>query len=167
MSQPIVAKNKVIAITYVLRSQEGGVFEIRDLPVAYVHGGVSDLFPKIEQALEGKSVGARVSVTLTPEEGFGAHDPKLTFTDDIENAPPDLRQIGMEFEAQNANGESMVFKVTYIADGKITVDANHPFAGQTITFEVTVRDIRDATPDELRLGRPAGADPAASIPTLQ
>ncbi|MBI5782242.1 MAG: FKBP-type peptidyl-prolyl cis-trans isomerase [Gammaproteobacteria bacterium] len=166
MSQPIVAKNKVIAITYVLRSREGGVFEIRDLPVAYVHGGASDLFPKIEQALEGKGVGARVSVTLTPEEGFGAHDPKLTFTDEIENAPPDLRQIGMEFEAQNANGESMVFRVTRIADGKITVDANHPFAGQTVTFEVAVQDVRDATPEEIRLGRPADTNPAA-IPTLQ
>jgi FKBP-type peptidyl-prolyl cis-trans isomerase SlyD len=167
MSQPIVAKNKVIAITYVLRSQEGGVFEIRDLPVSYVHGGVSDLFPKIEQALEGKGVGARVSVTLTPEEGFGVHDPKLTFTDELENAPPDLRQIGMEFEAQNANGGSMVFRVTRIADGKITVDANHPFAGQTVIFEVAVQDVRDATPEEIRLGRPADTDPAATLPTLQ
>ena len=112
-------------------------------------------------------MGARVSVTLTPEEGFGAHDPKLTFTDELENAPPDLRQIGMEFEAQNANGGSMVFRVTRIADGKITVDANHPFAGQTVIFEVAVQDVRDATPEEIRLGRPADTDPAATLPTLQ
>ena len=167
MSEPRVTRNKVVAITYTLRTPEGGVVEIRDLPVVYVHGSGIDLFPKIEQALEGRQVGERVTVTLGPEEGFGAHDPKLTFTDDIENAPPELRRVGMEFEAQNARGESMVFKVTHVAGDKITVDANHPFAGQTITFEVTVRDIRDATPDELRLGRPAGADPAASIPTLQ
>lgn len=158
---------KVIAITYVLCAEAGGALEIRDLPVSYVHGGTSDLFPKIEQALEGKTVGARVSVTLTPEDGFGAHDPKLTFTDELENAPPELHEIGKEFEAQNANGEPMVFRVTRIADGKITVDANHPFAGQTVTFEVAVQDVRDATPEGVRLGRPADMDPATTPPTLQ
>lgn len=154
MSQAVVAPNKIVAVTYVLRT-EAGVVEVRDLPVSYLHGAASDLFPKVEQALEGKSVGERVSVTLTAEEGFGAHDPKLTFTDDLENAPPELRQVGMEFEAQNARGEAMLLKVTHVADGKITVDANHPLAGRTVTFDVTVQDIRDATPEELRLGRPA------------
>ncbi len=167
MSQPIVAKNKVVAISYALRTETGGVFEIRDIPVSYVHGGVSDLFPKIEQALEGKGVGERVSVTLTPEEGFGAHDPKLTFTDELGNAPPELRQVGKEFEAENARDESMVFRVMHVGDDKITVDANHPLAGRTVTFEVTVQDVRAATAEELHLGRPADADPAATLPTLQ
>src|SRR3989344_2042396 len=100
MSESRIARNKVVAVTYTLRMQDGGVYEIRDLPVAYVHGSGIDLFPKIEQALEGRQIGERVSVTLSPEEGFGAHDPKLTFTDDIESAPPELRRVGMEFEAQ-------------------------------------------------------------------
>jgi len=167
MSELRIAKNKVVAVTYTLRTQDGGVYEIRDLPVAYVHGSGIDLFPKVEQALEGRQIGERVSVTLSPEDGFGAHDPKLTFTDDIENAPPEVRRVGMEFEAQNARGEAMVFKVTHVAADKITVDANHPLAGQTVTFEMTVQDIRDATPDELRHGRPAEADSAACTPTLQ
>ncbi len=162
-----VAKNKVVAISYRIRASAGGVLEIRDVPVAYLHGGVSDLFPKIEQALDGKAAGDTVSVTLTPEDGFGGRNPRLTFTDDLENAPPELREIGKEFEAQNARGESMVFKVIAIGDGKITVDANHPFAGQTLTFDVTVQDVRDATSEELRLGRPANADPDATLPTLQ
>ncbi len=156
MSQPVVAPNKIVAVSYVLRT-EAGVVEVHDLPVSYLHGAASDLFPRVEQALEGKSIGERITVTLTPEEGFGAHDPKLTFTDDLENAPPELRQVGMEFEAQNARGEAMLLKVTHVADGKITVDANHPLAGQTVTFDVTVRDVRDATADEIRLGRPAEA----------
>ncbi len=156
MSQSVVAPNKIVAVSYVLRT-EAGVVEVHDLPVSYLHGAASDLFPKVEQALEGKSVGERITVTLAPEEGFGAHDPKLTFTDDLDNAPPELRQVGMEFEAQNARGEAMLLKVTHVADGKITVDANHPLAGRTVTFDVTVRDIRDATPEELRSGRPADA----------
>lgn len=156
MPTTIICKNKVVALTYVLRDQNGEVVEIHDLPVSYVHGSGVDLFPTIERALEGHTVGDAVSVTLTPEESFGQPDPKLRFTDDLESAPPELHRVGTEFEARNANGESVTLHVTAIADGKITVDANHPLAGQTVTFEVTVRDIRDASTEEIRVGRPVG-----------
>ena len=159
MSPTLVAKNKVVALTYVLRNQQGEVVEIHDLPVAYVHGSGADLFPKIEQALEGHAVGDSVTVELAPQDSFGARDPKLSFTDDIENAPPELRRVGTEFEAQNAKGETITLVVTRIEGDKITVDANHPLAGQTVTFEVTVQGSRDATPDEIQSGRPAGAGP--------
>ena len=162
MSAAIVAKNKVVSLTYVLRNQKGDIFEYRDLPVSYVHGSGADLFPKIEQVLEGRNVGDRVTVTLTPADAFGDRDPKLAFTDDLENTSPELRRVGAEFEAQNAKGESIVLTVTCIENGKITVDANHPLAGQTISFDVTVQDIRNATPEEIRNGRPAG-----DLPTLQ
>jgi FKBP-type peptidyl-prolyl cis-trans isomerase SlyD len=162
MTQSIVAKNKVVALTYVLRNEKGDIFEYRDLPVSYVHGSGADLFPRIEQALEGRHVGDRVTVTLTPADAFGERDPKLMFTDDLENAPPELRRVGAEFEAQNAKGESIVLTVTRIENGRITVDANHPLAGQTISLEVTVQDVRGASPEEIRNGRPAG-----ELPTLQ
>ncbi|MBI3574555.1 MAG: FKBP-type peptidyl-prolyl cis-trans isomerase [Gammaproteobacteria bacterium] len=162
MTASVVTKNKVISLIYAVRNQKGELFEYRDLPVSYVHGSGVDLFPKIEEALEGHAIGDRVVVQLSPADAFGEHDPKLTFTDDIDNAPPELRHVGAEFEAQNATGESIVLVVTRIEADKITVDANHPLAGQTITFEVTVRDIRDATPEEIRNGRPAG-----DMPTLQ
>jgi FKBP-type peptidyl-prolyl cis-trans isomerase SlyD len=158
----VVAKNKVVSLIYVVRNEKGEIFEYRDLPVSYVHGSGADLFPRIEQALEGRAVGDRVAVQLTPADAFGDRDPKLIFTDDIENAPPELRRVGAEFEAQNAKGESIMLTVTRIEGDKITVDANHPLAGQNISFEVTVRDIRDATPEEIRNGRPAG-----DLPTLQ
>jgi FKBP-type peptidyl-prolyl cis-trans isomerase SlyD len=158
----VVAKNKVVSLIYVVRNEKGEIFEYRDLPVSYVHGSGTDLFPKIEQALEGRAVGDRVAVQLTPADAFGDRDPKLTFTDDIENAPPELRRVGAEFEAQNAKGESIVLTVTRIEGDKITVDANHPLAGQNISFEVTVQEIRDATPEEIHNGRPAG-----DLPTLQ
>ncbi len=150
-----VSKDKVVSITYVLRNERGEIFEYRSLPVAYVHGAGGDLFPKIEQALEGRRVGERVTVTLSPAEGFGEHDPRLTFTDDLENAPSELRRVGAEFEAQNARGETIRLTVTRIADGRITVDANHPLAGQTVTFEIEVVDVRDATEDERRSGQPS------------
>lgn len=152
MSAPSVQKNRVVSITYVLRNQKDEIYEYNDMAVSYLHGVNGPLFPKIEQALEGHAVGDTISVKLSPAEGFGEHDAALTFTDDIENVPSEFRHIGAEVEAQNDKGETMHFIVTQITNGRLTVDANHPLAGQTVTFDVTIRDIRDATPDELQAG---------------
>jgi len=160
MTDPIIRRGKVVAIRYTLRNEKGEIVEIHDLPVAYLHGAGGDLFPAIEHALEGKTMGDQATVTLSPNEAFGPHDARLTFTDDIDNVPAELRAIGKEFEAENSKGESMVFRVTEIKDGKLTIDANHPLAGQTITFHVTVVEIRDATDEEIRSGQPASTHPS-------
>jgi len=155
MVKAVVAKNKVVSLSYVLRDRKGEIFEYSDLPVSYLHGSHTGLFEKIERSLEGHGVGDKVTAVLGPREAFGEHDPALTFTDTVDNVPPELRFLGKELEAQNAKGEVMRFVVTNIENDKLTVDANHPLAGQSVTFEVTVKDIRDATLEELANGRAA------------
>ncbi len=155
MSAPRIEANKVVSLTYSILDDKGEVLEQSDIPIHYVHGGKSDLFEKLEAALTGKTIGDQISVTLSPEEGFGAHDPDLTFTDDLENVPEELRFVGAELEAQNADGESMKFIVSEIKESELTVDANHPMAGKTVIFKVKVADIRDASSDEARTGQPA------------
>lgn len=154
MQQDTVSANKVVSLTYVIRKQDGEIFEYTDLPIDYVHGVNSKLFRKVERALEGCAVGDKISVSLSPQEGFGVHDPRLTFTDDISNVPEQFRHLGAQLEAQNAKGEQLTFVVTQISATTLTVDANHPLAGQTVSFEVTVRNIRDATAAEVRSGDP-------------
>jgi FKBP-type peptidyl-prolyl cis-trans isomerase SlyD len=155
MSAQVVTRNKVVLLTYTVRdAADGAVLEVHEMPIGYVHGCGAEMFPKLAQALEGKGVGERITVTLSPEEGFGPRDPGLTFTDDLDNVPPELRAVGREFEAANASGETRTFVVTAIADGKLTVDANHPFAGKTVRFEIRIEDIRDATAEEIRAGYP-------------
>jgi len=157
MTAEPIRKDKVVSVTYTLINQRGEVFDQSDVPVSYLYGRQSGLFEKVEQELEGRQAGDSIEVTLTPEEGFGVRDPGLTFTDDLENVPPELRYIGAQLEAQNAKGEVVTFLVTAIQNGKLTVDANHPLAGQTVRFKVTVRDVRPATAEELKDGTPAGA----------
>lgn len=159
MTEEKIAKNKAVYVTYSIIDQSGAVYEQYDMPVGYVHGGNSPLFEKIEAALNGRKVGEQVKVTLSPQEGFGEHNPNLSFTDDIENVPPEYRRIGAEVEFQNDRGESMQFRVSRIADGKLTVDANHPLAGQTVTFLVNVVNIRDANREEIANGLPADQNP--------
>jgi FKBP-type peptidyl-prolyl cis-trans isomerase SlyD len=91
-------------------------------------------------------------VTLNPEEGFGAHDNSLTFTDKLENVPAEFHNIGAEVEFKNDKGESKIFRVTEINNNELTVDGNHPLAGKTITYNVTVKEVRMATTDELTHG---------------
>lgn len=160
--EQIVSRNKVVYITYTIWDQRGRLFEQYDLPVGYVHGANGPLFEKIEQMLEGRKVGDRVEVTLTPREGFGEHKPELTFTDDVENVPPQHRQLGCEVMFENERGEQMLFRVTRIDDGRLTVDANHPLAGHTVKFVVNVVAVRPATLDEIANGVPADGGGASS-----
>ena len=101
MSEPIVSKHKVVYVTYSILNEQGVVFEQYDIPIGYVHGANSGLFEKIEEGLEGHAAGERVEVTLPPADGFGDHKPELTFTDDIDNVPPEHRRIGSEVSFEN------------------------------------------------------------------
>ena len=151
-SAPTVSRHKVVAITYSIIDSTGVILEQSDIPVYYVHGGPNDMFPDVEDALDGCELGESVEVVLPPEKAFGFHDPNLTFTDDIDNVPPQFRQVGAEVQMQNDSGETRSFVVSKIEDNKLTVDGNHPFAGKTLTYAVTVADIRDATEEEKQKG---------------
>lgn len=159
MSKPRVARHKAVFVTYQILNQRGELVEHTDLPVGYVHGVGGPLIEKVEAALDGASVGDEIEVTVAPEEGFGPHLPELTYTDDIANVPTEFRQVGTQVEMQNERGETRSFIVTRIENGKLTVDGNHPLAGQTLTFRVSVREVRDATPDEIANGLPEGGMP--------
>ena len=156
MTEPTVERGKVISLTYTLHDEKGELFEYSDLPISYLHGSGVDLFDKIEQSIEGHKIGDSLEVILTPADGFGVHDPSLTFNDELVNVPPQFQKLGAEVEAQNDRGESMKFLVTNIdkENGVLTVDGNHPLAGQTVKFNVKITEIRDATADELKNGTP-------------
>lgn len=149
-----VKHNSLVYITYSILDTRGMVVEQHDIPVGYVQGANSGILPAIETAVEGRKIGERIEISLTPEEGYGLRDESLVFTDDIENVPPQFRRIGAEVLFENESGETKVFYVTAMDDGKLTLDGNPSLAGQTVTCLVNVMDIRDATPEEIRNGRP-------------
>ncbi len=151
-----IGPNKAVYIVYSIVDESGDVLEQSDLPIGYVHGAGSGLLPALERALEGRAQGDRVDVAVAAEEGFGPRDPNLTFVDDVANVPPEYQRIGAEVQFRNDQGEVRTFIVTRIEDGKVTIDGNHPLAGKDLTFHVTVREVRDATAEEIRAGRPGG-----------
>jgi FKBP-type peptidyl-prolyl cis-trans isomerase SlyD len=155
MSNDTVRPGKVVFMTYSVLAEDGRVMGQQDMPTGYVHGANSGLFPEIERGLEGHAEGDKVEVALTPEHAFGHPDPSLIVVEDIDSVPPQIRYVGAEAELQNDKGESLTFRVVAIADGKITLDGNHPLAGKDSRCVVTIVSVRDASPEEMRSGFPA------------
>ena len=148
----MITKDKVVTVNYRIEDDKGETLEAVETPVTYLHGRDSGLFEKVESELDGKAVGDVVSVTLSPAEGFGEWNPEMTFSDAIENVPPEYRKMGAVAEFHNDAGETIQMTVTHVDSGTVTLDGNHPLAGKTVTFHVKVVDVRDATPDEIRNG---------------
>ena len=149
-----VGNNKAVFFTYTVTDEAGNILEQVGLPVGYIHGLESGLLEKVENALVGHEAGEILDITIRPEDGFGARDPDLVIVDAVENVPAEYREIGAEAQFQNENGDKKTFVVTDVSDGKVTLDGNHPYAGKTRIFIVTITEVRDATPDEINSGSP-------------
>lgn len=137
----VVRRHARVSFTYTILGEQGEILERSDLPMQYVHGEQSELLPKLEHALEGRRTGDKVEVWLSPEEGFGPHQPELTFTDELENVPPQFRYVGAVVEMQNERGDTRQFTVTHVGDNTLTIDGNHPFAGKRLRYIIELLSV--------------------------
>jgi FKBP-type peptidyl-prolyl cis-trans isomerase SlyD len=152
-----VARDKLVQFTYYITDDTGETVERIDLPMSCVFMRHNRLYDPVEAAMLGASANEEVSATLLPTDtAWGEFDPSLTFTDSVDNAPPEFRRIGAEVPFENANGESRTFRVSKIDAKTITLDANHPFAGKVMKFFVKILSVRDATGQELVEGVDTG-----------
>ena len=151
-----VAPDTVVTLKYELRNSEGELLEQTDEPLEYLHGGHQGMFPRIEEALEGKRAGESLDVYLQPADAFGEYDDTLVQIEPRDKFPQEL-EVGMRFEGGAESGGTLVYTVTDIAEGKVVVDGNHPLAGMALRFQCTVESVRAATEEELEHGHVHGA----------
>lgn len=148
-----IQDNTVVKLDYTVSDSEGEVLdssEGRD-PLAYLHGH-GNIVPGLEKALTGHSAGDDVDVTVAPEEAYGPHREDLVQTVPRSSFQGvDDLQPGMRFQAES-NAGPMVVTVAEVADDEVTVDGNHALAGKELSFSVTVKDVREATDEELEHG---------------
>lgn len=152
-----IAKDQVVSFHYTLTDEQGTVIDKSEAqPLVYLHGA-SNIIPGLENALVGKSVGDKLTVTVQPSEAYGEYQPEM-----VQEVPRNLFQgvdnieAGMQFQAQTDDGMQVV-TVKDVTDDAVIVDGNHPLAGQTLNFDVEVVDIRDASEEELAHGHAHGA----------
>ena len=154
-----VAKNTVVSIDYTLTDEAGAVLDSSQgqAPLAYIHGA-GNIIPGLEEALEGKQAGEQVTVSVTPEKGYGARNEAMT--QKVPRNMFDTRQEikpGMRFHAQSEQGTHTV-TVTAVDEENVTVDGNHPLAGKVLNFDVNIVEVRAATEDELSHGHVHGPE---------
>lgn len=123
--------------------------------MAYLHG-VGGIIPGLERELEGKQVGDQLQIKVAPADAYGERDESLeqeVAIDQFEDS--ENLALGMQFQVESDEGP-VVVTVVEIDDDVVTIDANHPMAGLNLNFDVTVREVRDATSDELSHGHVHG-----------
>ena len=153
-----IATDAVVVIQFVLSNDEGEVLDRSEAgePLAYLHGH-GQMIPGLETALEGKAAGESLNVTLPPEEAYGTFDESL-----VDTLPRsafqgvDKLEVGMQFEAQDPEGADQVVTIAHIEGEEVTVDGNHPLAGETLTFAIEISEVRAATAEELEHGHVHG-----------
>ena len=151
----LIGKNCVVSIHYKLTDDAGNVLDasIGGEPLTYLHGS-DNLIPGLENELTGKAVGAAFKVSVPPDEAYGTYEEELVqvVPRDLFKGVDDIKP-GMQFETQGENGVELII-VTEVSDKEVTVDGNHPLAGKTLHFDVTVEAIRDSTQEERDHGHP-------------
>ena len=153
-----IEKNKVALLEYTLTDSAGEVMDTSEGgdPLAYIQG-IGNLIPGLEEELEGKSAGDELNVVVQPEKGYGVRNDALVqqVNREVFQGVDEL-QVGMQFHAQGEDGGNHMIWITEINGDDVTIDGNHPLAGQTLTFDVKVLEVRDATAEELDHGHVHG-----------
>jgi FKBP-type peptidyl-prolyl cis-trans isomerase SlyD len=148
-----ISQNTVVSIHYTLKNSQGEIIDSSDgaAPLVYLHGA-GNIIPGLENELGGKSQGDKLEVTVEPQLAYGerreemVQDVPIEHFEGVENL-----QVGMRFRAQSDIGEQLV-TITEIQENLVTVDGNHPLAGETLHFTVEVLELRKATEDEMQHG---------------
>ena len=149
-----MAEQLVYILNYWLKNDEGVVVDTSEggVPMSFIQGSKNTI-QGIQDAVEGRAVGDRVEAIIPPELAYGAHNPEFvsrvpqSVFDGVENV-----SVGMKFQT-NAGEGAQVVKVVAVNDQEVTVDANHPLAGLTLTFELELVDVRKASDEELQTGK--------------
>ena len=152
-----VSPNAVVSIHYTLTNDQGDVLDSsRDSePLDFIQG-IGMLIPGLEKELEGKKSGDNIAVTIQPEEGYGVRVEEL-----VQDVPHEAfgmdgdLEVGMQFQVETDQGTQVV-EITAITEEFVTVDGNHPLAGEVLNFDVDIIAVREATPEELDHGHVHG-----------
>ena len=150
----------VVTLTWKLSDAQGLAIDELSEPVEFFYGG-DDLLPKVEEALEGHHVGHHAVLHLEPEHAFGDYDAELVCFEQ-RSLFPELVEPGMQFEGLPPGSVTQgmpsdaIYTVTEVYATHVVLDANHPLAGIALNIDLTVRDVREATAEEIEARTVAG-----------
>ncbi len=146
-----IERNSYVEFSYKLTNDKGEMVEHRPeaAPANYVHG-YYQLLPAVERKMADLKVGDTLTLTLDPEEAYGKYDEKLIQRVPKGDIPPGEEIVlGQVLTAVNDHGHTINLRVMEITDDELVLDANHPMAGERLTFDIKVTYLRSAKPEEI------------------
>ena len=154
----LIAANKAVSIDYTLTNDAGEVIDSSagGAPMVYLHGA-GNIIVGLEKALEGKTAGDELSVAVEPQDAYGEYSAELVAVlgrDMFEGV--DELEVGMQFHASGPDGSMQIVTIRDLDGDEVTVDGNHPLAGQRLNFQVKVVNVRDAHAEEIAHGHVHG-----------
>ena len=153
-----IGDKKVVRIDYTLKNAGGEVLDTSEggEPLSYLHGA-HQIVPGLERELAGMQAGDSKDVVVQPDDGYGQPDPQGIFGVPRAAFPADADlKVGDTFMGEDDEGGAVPVRVVELKEDTVVVDANHPLAGETLFFHVDVREVRDATLEELMHGHAHG-----------
>ena len=149
-----IVTNAKVKIEYTLKNDSGEILDSSEgaEPLAYIQG-IGALIPGLEKALEGNEEGESISVSINPAEAYGEYDDNLVFDVPKESfKSDDPMSEGMQVQAEKKNGSLQMLTIKAVGKDTVTLDGNHPLAGETLHFDVQVAFVGEATQEELDHG---------------
>jgi FKBP-type peptidyl-prolyl cis-trans isomerase SlyD len=152
----LIHKPCVVALTWKLSDAQGEPIDELAEPVEFFYGG-DDLLAKVEEALDGQATGFETHLHLEPEHAFGDYDSELVCFEKRELFPDGI-EAGMRLEGL-PNGhatpdmpDDAIYTVTEVYPSHVVLDGNHPLAGLALRLHLIVRDVRQASDEEIEAG---------------
>ena len=152
----LISSPCVVSLTWRLEDAQGTLIDELEAPVEFFYGG-DDLLAKVEEALEGQEAGFETKLHLEPEHAFGEYHPELVFFEERAIFGEQI-EPGMQFDGppDGATTEGLpadaIYTATEVYDTHVVLDGNHPLAGIALRLDVKVRDVREATEEEIEAG---------------
>lgn len=149
-----IEEKSVVSFHYKLTGDDGEVIDSSEgkEPLTYLHG-VGAIIPGLEEAMGGRESGEEFEISIEPENAYGDKEPAL-----VQKVPHDAFQgvdeveEGMQFQVSDQSGNERVVTVVEVENQEVTIDGNHPLAGETLHFEIAVEEVREASDEELEHG---------------
>lgn len=154
-----IEDQRVVNIHYTLRNTQGEVLDSSEgrAPLAYIQG-IGNLIPGLEAELNGKQVGDKIKAVIAPKDAYGEYDEKMLHKvpkSGFRGEGDEQVQVGMQVQVDTGEGHAIA-TVTAVEGEDVTLDLNHPLAGEELHFDVEIMGVRAATEEELQHGHAHG-----------
>lgn len=152
----LISSPCVVTLTWRLQDTLGNLIDELPEPLEFFYGG-DDLLEKVEEALLDQAAGFAATLHLEPEHAFGDYDPALVFFEP-RKIMPEAVAVGLQFDGPPPGSKTpdmpadAIYTVTEVYPEHVVLDGNHPLAGIALRLDLVVRDVREATEEEIEAG---------------